>query len=512
MTGKFNSRTEQISIDMATKVYQLKSSVVRNEFNGFMRGLNNSEAIMNTITSKSDFKSLEQVFGSLLLSHSKMDYGWYAIAHKGDTTFKTISKVGKGFKQQPVLDYQRNWIRSQMDSKDTVLRSGKLINEDDSLHWLVGSKHKLADSSVLIFGLDINLKQLQHYFWSVDTTGRAYAFITSKEGYYITNPEEKLIGTKMSKPITPLTGKTVLGDSISSYETVTSDYLQIPVVRYYTPLNISGMNWVMVVDTPFLAIDEDVKAIEKYVMFMFISSAFIILLLIAWAQTKWQKEFILRQQAEMNRKELSLEKQALSLISERQQKENAILQLDKLKEKVNPHFLFNSLSSLNGLIEEQPDLAKSFVVRLSRVYRYLLDPAPDGLAQVSQEVRFATEYFFLLKIRFGDALEPLDIHISDAHTKAHIPFMSLQTLVENAVKHNVVSKANPLRISIQSDADGIWVINNLQLRNDVKDSGKQGLDYLQQAYVHFGDLRLKHGIEGDEYKCFLPIINISFTP
>jgi len=147
MTGKFNSRTEQYRY--ATKVYQLKSSVVRNEFNGFMTGVKNAEAIsMNGITSKGDFNSLEQVFGSLLLSHPKMNYGWYAIAHKGDTTFKAISKAGGAFKQKPVLEYQRSWIKKQMGSKDTALRSGALINEGDSLHWLVGSKHKLADSSV----------------------------------------------------------------------------------------------------------------------------------------------------------------------------------------------------------------------------------------------------------------------------------------------------------------------------------------------------------------------------
>ncbi len=510
MTGRFNKRTEQISIDMATKVYQLKSNIIRNEFNGFMRGLGNSEAITNRIASKGSFNSLEPIFGTLLLSHPKMNNGWYAVVNKGDTIIKAIYKTGEVFTQKPVLDYQRSWIKSQISRKDTAIRSGVLINAADSLHWLVSSKHKLADSSVLIFGLDINLRQLQHYLWSVDTTGRAYAFIADKEGYFITNQEEKLIGTKMSEPVTPLTGKIVLGDSVSSYETVTSAYLQLPVIRYYTPFNIAGMNWVMVVDTPLLAVDEDVKVIEKYVLMLFISSALIILLLIAWAQTKWQKEFMLRQRSEMQRQEVSIEKQALSIITERQQKENALLQLNTLKEKVNPHFLFNSLSSLNALIAQNPELAQSFVLKLSKVYRYVLESYPNGLATVAEELNFVKEYFFLMKIRFGDALQPLEIEISESHLQERIPFMSLQTLIENAVKHNTISKTKPLNIKIESIGGHIVVTNSLQLRNDVKGSGKQGLNYLQSTYAYFGADKIRYGVEGNTYKCYLPLIH--FTP
>ncbi|MDO7744119.1 MAG: hypothetical protein MUP99_10105, partial [Pedobacter sp.] len=85
-------------------------------------------------------------------------------------------------------------------------------------------------------------------------------------------------------------------------------------------------------------------------------------------------------------------------------------------------------------------------------------------------------------------------------------------LVENAVKHNVVSKSRPLHIKMKSEGDGIMVTNNLQLRNDVKDSGKQGLNYLQSVYAHFGDYYLVSTIENDTYKCFLPVITIVSTP
>lgn len=508
MSGKLSKHTEQISIELATKIYQLKSNIMRNEFEGFTKGIMDSEKILPEIHTKKAFLAHEGIIEALLLSHPKINKGWYAIASKNDTIYKAIQKDGQGYHHAPILKHQKDWIHNQLIHKETTGNIGTLVSVTDTLHWLIASKHKLADSSVLMFGLDINLKKLQQYLWSVDTIGRAYAFITDEKGYYVTNQIENLIGTKMPASENPLFGKIFLADSISSYEIVTSSYLQLPVVRYYTPLNITGMNWIMVIDTPVLAVDEDVRIIEKYMMIMFISAALIILLLISWSQAKWQKEFTLRQQLEMNRKELSLEKQALSLIAERQQKDNALLQLNTLKEKVNPHFLFNSLSSLNALIAQNPELAQSFVVKLSRVYRYVLESYPNGLATVAEELRFVNEYFFLLKIRFGDALEPLELKISDVHLQEHIPFMSLQTLIENAVKHNMLSKEKPLKISIESVDDYIVVSNNLQLRSDVRDSSKQGLNYLQSTYAYFGAGQLKYGVEGQLYKCYLPVLQV----
>jgi LytS/YehU family sensor histidine kinase len=114
-----------------------------------------------------------------------------------------------------------------------------------------------------------------------------------------------------------------------------------------------------------------------------------------------------------------------------------------------------------------------------------------------------------LKIRFGEGLEPLTLQISEAHLQGKIPFMSLQTLIENAVKHNILSKSNPLKIRIESLGEGIMVSNNLQLRPDVRDSGKQGLNYLQSTYAYFGNQQLKYGVEGDQYQCFLPVLYLT---
>lgn len=510
MSGKLNSRTEQISVELATKNYQLKANIMRNEFNSLIRGIGNTEVILDKVKSREDFSKMQSLIEALLLNHPRIHRGWYVLASRGDTIYQSVQKTGNSYQHNVVQPAQRDWIQKQLIRTDTIQRNGTLLSVKDSLHWLLSSKHKLADASTLLVGLDINLQELQRYLWSVDTVGRASAFITDEKGYYVSNPNEKLIGTKVTSPFSPASGKTLLADSVSSYEITNSSYLQLPVIRYYTPMNISSMNWTMSVETPLFVVDEDTKVIEKYLMIMFGITASIILFLIAWAQTKWQKEFMLRQKAEMKRQELSIEQQALRIVAEAQQKDNALLQLNALKEKVNPHFLFNSLSSLNALIAQNPELAKSFVVKLSRVYRYVLESYPNGLATVSEELDFVKEYFFLMKIRFGDALHPLEINISEAHLQEKIPFMSLQTLIENAVKHNIVSKAKPLKITIASFEQYIVVSNNLQLRPDVKGSGRQGLNYLQSTYAYFGAEKLQYGIMGDYYKCYLPLI--SFTP
>lgn len=506
ISGKLTKRTEQISVELATKNYELKSNIIRNEFYSFIKGIENLEILLPQIHSKSDFVKQHHIVEALLLNHPNINKGWYAIISQTDTIYKSIQKNKDSYSSSLILKHQKDWVHTRLLTSDSTVRAGKLVAIADTLHWLVSSKYKFSATEEIIFGLDINLKTLQHYLWGVDERGRASAFVIDEKGYYVTNPNEQLIGTKMEAPSKLSDQKTRLKDSISNYEFVISPILELPVIRYYTPLHIASMNWIMIIDTPVLVVDEDSRVIGKYLMGLFISAAFIILFLIAWAQAKWQREFMLRQQTEMKRQELSLEKQALSLVAERQQKDNALLQLNSLKQKVNPHFLFNSLSSLNALIEKSPDLAKSFVIKLSRVYRYVLESYPNGLATVSDELRFVNEYFFLLKIRFGEALEPMDIQISDEHLEQSIPFMSLQTLIENAVKHNMLSKVKPLKIKIESIGEHIVVTNNLQLRKDVKDSGKQGLSYLQSTYAYFGTDQFTYGEEGNVYKVHLPLL------
>lgn len=155
-------------------------------------------------------------------------------------------------------------------------------------------------------------------------------------------------------------------------------------------------------------------------------------------------------------------------------------QLESLRQQVNPHFLFNSLNVLHALIPSDTEKAQAFVLDLSRVYRYVLDAGKSELMSIKEELDFLKAYSSLLQQRFGDALI-WDIR-SDEAIQGRIPGLSLQLLVENAVKHNIVSRTKPLRVEVVVTPDAVYVRNNLQIRQSPEPSTGLGLENILLRY------------------------------
>ncbi|MBB2148887.1 histidine kinase [Pedobacter gandavensis] len=509
-TGRFlEQRINNIADFAGVNVYRQKVLVYQYEFGNILKGTQVAATLFPELRNDISEESLNQTLGTVLLSDEKVKKAWYAIIKGKDTSFVYLVRDAASFQKTAIPSDVKNWARKQFLANDTSNVRGPQTEITPALHLLTASNTVESERGRLLTGLDIDLVELQRAFISVDVKGMSYAMVVNENGVCITSPNEQQIGKQLFKP-----KQDTLFNPLHPYarprsQVVESDYLGVPVTRYYIPNMINGLNWTIVVDIPNLVLEEDVAQIRKYSIDMGLIAVTIILGLIWIYQRKWQKEFLLRREVEINRQELSMEKQELKLLAETHEKDNAMLQLSKLKEKVNPHFLFNSLSSLNALIAQDAELAKAFVVKLSRVYRYVLESYPSGLAPVADELRFMKEYFFLLKIRFGDALEPLDIQIEEKLLEGEIPFMSLQTLIENAVKHNILSKEKPLKITIRSQGSTIVVSNNLQLRTDVKDSGKQGLNYLKSTYSYFGNQDFTFGIDQEYFKCFLPVLHLT---
>ena len=159
----------------------------------------------------------------------------------------------------------------------------------------------------------------------------------------------------------------------------------------------------------------------------------------------------------------------------------ASAKFDALKNQLDPHFLFNSLNVLTSLIEENPDQAQKFTTSLSKVYRYVLEQKNKELVNVEDELAFAKRYIGLLKMRFENSIVftfPEEI----SNPEAKIVPLSLQLLLENAVKHNIVSEENPLHISIVEENGCLVVKNNLQSKNVIGKSSGYGLLNIQQRY------------------------------
>ena len=157
-------------------------------------------------------------------------------------------------------------------------------------------------------------------------------------------------------------------------------------------------------------------------------------------------------------------------------------EFDALKNQVNPHFLFNCFNTLSSLIISDRQKAEVFLNELSKVYRYLLRNNEDGVSTVENEIKFIESYYQLLQTRHGEAVQ-LNIEIDKRYGPYLLPSLSLQLLVENVVKHNVLSKNKPLVIDIFTTAANRLVVNNnLQRRTLKAPSNKVGLDNIRAKY------------------------------
>lgn len=192
-----------------------------------------------------------------------------------------------------------------------------------------------------------------------------------------------------------------------------------------------------------------------------------------------------------------------ALDAEGLQKENIVAKYESLKSQVSPHFLFNSLNALTNLVYEDQDKAVKFIKQLSEVYRYVLDTRDKEAVLLEEEKKFLNSYLFLQQIRFGDKLK-LNVDLDE--TRSRVAPLVLQMLVENAIKHNVISEENPLHINIYVEDGFIIVENNLQKKSVMLDeSPGMGLDNISKRYAFLSDKKVEV-IEGDKFVVKLPLI------
>ncbi len=178
---------------------------------------------------------------------------------------------------------------------------------------------------------------------------------------------------------------------------------------------------------------------------------------------------------------------------------------ESLKSQLDPHFLFNSLNVLTSLISENPDLAEKFTTKLSRVYRYVLEQKSKDLIPLKEELDFAQSYMELLKVRFEDAIQfKLPHTISNEDFKI-VP-LSLQILLENAVKHNVISNENPLIITIEEDEGALVVTNNLKEKSNLGHSTKVGLKNIKERYSLITKRAVEIENDQGEFKVKIPLL------
>ncbi|MBO0936245.1 sensor histidine kinase [Fibrella sp. HMF5335] len=191
-------------------------------------------------------------------------------------------------------------------------------------------------------------------------------------------------------------------------------------------------------------------------------------------------------------------------------KANLQSQLDSLKNQINPHFLFNNLNSLSSLISENPRQAEAFVDEISSVYRYLLRSNEFDLTTLRNELAFIDSYFHLLKTRYTAGIE-LHIFAPEHEQGLLLPPLTLQVLVENAVKHNIILAEQPLHIEILARDGSLIVRNNLQRKSTSVVSNRVGLANIATKYQLLGTGGIDIREEASSFVVTLPLLAASTT-
>lgn len=197
--------------------------------------------------------------------------------------------------------------------------------------------------------------------------------------------------------------------------------------------------------------------------------------------------------------------QANVLRAARLEKEKSQVQYDNLKNQLNPHFLFNSLSSLDGLIDENPALARRFLQQLSKVFRYVLQHKDKELVPLETELAFIKNYVSLLQTRFDGTFRLLCQISPDALERRIVP-VTLQILIENAIKHNVISEARPLTVHLTADAHFLTVSNPIQRKKQVGTSNGQGLQNLKMLYSYLSTCAVEVQADSETFRVRVPLL------
>lgn len=200
--------------------------------------------------------------------------------------------------------------------------------------------------------------------------------------------------------------------------------------------------------------------------------------------------------------------QAIRLRNEALQKTNAETSFEVLKNQVNPHFLFNSLNTIHAMIGNDDEAAKAFVSNMSQVYRHVLSSIRKPVVTLAEEMDFAKAYINMLHERHGNNLK-VNINIDSEHMTGLLPPMSVQILLENAVKHNVVSAKWPLLIDIESSGTMVSVSNVIREKKIKPPSTGTGLYNLSQRYSFLCKKEISISQAQNRFTVLLPLLKVS---
>ncbi len=346
-----------------------------------------------------------------------------------------------------------------------------------------------ANSKKKTLSLKIPLDALHNVI--AENKSLSYAYHTlSHNDVYIYHPNKSRIGlSSIKQDPQEIKEKTV--------SKTFSDYLGIPVYTYYETHEIGGNKWTVAANIPDISFKELVTNIRRAFIYMAATTSLGFALILLLGFLFWQQEFMKRQQAEQDKIKLELK-------NELQKQQALATELEQLKNGLNPHFLFNSLSSLKVLVSKRPQEAKKFAIALSNLYRYHLRQQSFNLTTLEEELKFSKDYIYLQQIRFLQRIQ-ITIDIDDALLSKQLPPISLQLLIENCIKHTMMTEREPLIIKVYATSDYLFVKNNYNPPSNIHSSGI-GLENLTKRYSHLTELPCSFTIENNHFVAKVPLL------
>lgn len=407
-----------------------------------------------------------------------------------------VQHILKVERNQQLVEETFHYIKKQ----DSTIRDIEIVDRDKFL--LLNQSSLFEGGGYLHFLQEVDSVQGLYLCMKIDLLGlhkkiserkdllHAYVTIVA-EGRYVFHPDEKLLG----KIVLEAEGQQKKGELKEVY----SDYLKMNVYKYFEPFDVGGQQWIFSANILKLDLQEYMQRRGKGFVWILVSALLSFLLIVALGLFRWRREFAQRKNVEQQNLELALKNE--------QQKQAAVSrELETLKSGLNPHFLFNAMSSLKILVSKKPDLAKQFAVKLSSVYRYMLKHEKADLVRLKYELAFVEDYVQLQKIRFGEKLNVV-LKLDNALLERKVPPMSVQLLVENAIKHTVISESQPLSILISSGSRRIIVSNNYSPRlSEVENTGK-GIENLERRYSLLTKETCAFYIKEDCYIAEIPLLD-----
>lgn len=506
ISNKITSRTESLSEFVIQINIRTKYNTFKFDFTKLSSYIANAEKVAFSSNNLDESKLKEKLKFIIELAalEKNIDNGFMFFIHEGNV-------VNSYFTNTETLEYEQNIINNNYSKQNQIIDT--IIKFDENIYNRKILTHQLNSATTLVVGYDINLLKYWQYFSQNQSGDGSYSVLTNNKGVCILHPNIEYIGKNVDTFFKQTSLKKVIQNTDSQSDVdvmpseliktnVTSEYLSLDVVRYFKVINTGKDDLILMVNFPIdISVKESITNVKQYFLWLSILALCTFMLLLGIARLQLRKEFSEKLKSEK-------EKEKLAISNEKIKQENTTLQLNQLKKKMNPHFLFNSLNSLLVLIDVNTELSQKFVLKLAEVYRYLLEGKNGNLISVKEELDFLQQYFFLQEIRFKDSLRLNITHnCNDKCLSKKIPFLALETLVENAIKHNEATKQKPLIIEVIINSNFIMVINNYNPRKKKeKDSYHIGLNYLKNSYQYYNISSFKAEVFDEKFKCILPLL------